>query len=519
MVGILIRIKLALLRHSLTGSRAALLLVGGALGLLLAAGTLLLSLAQSSSSASAVNALCLVFLLWTLGWVLGPLLTGGDNSLRPEFFRLLPVSSRRLVLGLLGSSFVGIPPGVSVVAFSGLLFYAAHLGPVPLLVAVVAVPLQLACVILLSRVLGRAVDQATRSRLGLELGALLIGFVIAFVNVGWWALPVMGRTLGQPAPVAAAALRLVPSGWAIVAIAAAGQAEWALALAPLLGLMALCALLVSAWAHLLTRGSTTTRRGAVRGRARHPRVLPASPLGAVLGKELRTWGRDPVRGRFLRMGLWMAVFFGVLPAIAGARGVLPWIGPLAVLCTTAFAGNMYGFDGSALWLTLTTPGAERADVRGRQLAWLLLVTALALPLTVALTVISGQQWGWPVAAALLPALLGSGAGVIVLLSVLRLVSVTDPGRRGPGLIVAGEDMDAGQLQVQGFLALALMLALASPAAVVTLLGVTTQRLALQGLGMALGLCTGLLVGWWFGRLAYRRLSEHGAELLAMMTRR
>jgi ABC-2 type transport system permease protein len=222
-------------------------------------------------------------------------------------------------------------------------------------------------------------------------------------------------------------------------------------------------------------------------------VLPASPLGAVIGKELRTWGRDPVRGRFLRMGLWMAVFFGVLLALAGARGVLPWIGPLAVLCTTAFAGNMYGFDGSALWLTLATPGANRADVRGRQLAWLFLVTPVALLLAIGLTAVSGQEWGWPVAAALLPALLGSGAGVIVLLSVLQLVAVRDPGRRGPGLIIAGEDMDVGRLQVQGFLALALMLVLASPAATVTLLGVTTQRLALQGLGVALGLGTGLVV--------------------------
>src|SRR5262249_21883053 len=152
--------------------------------------------------------------------------------------------------------------------------------------------------------------------------------------------------------------------------------------------------------------------------SQHPdsHVLPATPLGAVMGKELRTWWRDPVRGRFLRMGMWMAVFFGVLPAMAGARGVLPWIGPIAVVVSTANAGNMYGFDGSALWLTLSTPGAQRADVHGRQLAWLLLVAPLATALTIILTALSGQRWGWPLAAAFLPASLGSGAGVIVLLS-------------------------------------------------------------------------------------------------------
>jgi hypothetical protein len=51
-----------------------------------------------------------------------------------------------------------------------------------------------------------------------------------------------------------------------------------------------------------------------------------------------------------------------------------------------------------------------------------------------------------IAAALLPALLGSGAGVIVLLSVLKLVYITDPHRRGRSIIVAGDDMDAGQFQ-------------------------------------------------------------------------
>ena len=34
------------------------------------------------------------------------------------------------------------------------------------------------------------------------------------------------------------------------------------------------------------------------------------------------------------------------------------------------ASNLYGQDGTALWLTLLAPGSERADVRGRQLAWL-----------------------------------------------------------------------------------------------------------------------------------------------------
>ena len=519
MVGVLIRIKLATVRHAMTGGKAAVMIIGGTLGLLAAAGTLLLSSAPSGRSADAVTALCLVFLLWTLGWIVGPLLTGGDSTLRPEYFRLLPIPARRLAVGLLGAAFVGVAPLISVLAFSGIVLYAAPLGPGPLLVALVAAPVQLVSVILLSRVINWGVGQATQSRLGMELGALLIGFAIAFFNVGWWALPAMDQAVSVQSAVLATMVRLAPSGWAMVAVAAADHARWVWVVAPLLGLAALCGLLLCAWARLLTRSSTTTRSSAMRVTHQdHHRVLPATPLGAVMSKELRTWWRDPVRGRFLRMGLWMAVFFGVLPAIAGARGVLPWIGPLAAVFTTAFAGNMYGFDGSALWLTLITPGAARVDVRGRQLAWLLIVAPVALALTVILTVVSGQTGGWFVAATLLPALLGSGAGVIALVSVLRMAPVTDAHRRGRGIIMSGDDMDAGQLQVHGFLSLALMMALAAPASAVTLLGSAQHRLDLQWGGVALGLSTGLAVSWWFGRLAYRRLATKGPDMLTLMTK-
>src|SRR5262249_29488471 len=179
-------------------------------------------------------------------------------------------------------------------------------------------------------------------------------------NVGWWALPAMLQAVSAPSSAFSLLMRILPSGWAMLAVETASHANSMLAIAPLLGLAALCGLLLFACARLLTQSETRKSSHAAR-LSQHPdsHVLPATPLGAVMGKELRTWWRDPVRGRFLRMGVWMAVFFGVLPAMAGARGVLPWIGPMAVVFTTAFAGNMYGFDGSALWLTLSTPGAQR----------------------------------------------------------------------------------------------------------------------------------------------------------------
>jgi uncharacterized RDD family membrane protein YckC len=185
---------------SMTGSRAALMITGGIVGLLLAAGTILLSIAGSGPSDGSVNVLYLIFLLWTLGWIFGPLLTGGENTLRPEYFRLLPISPRRLAVGLLVATFVDIAPLVSLLAFSGIVLSATHLGAFPTLVAIVAVPLQFVSIILLSRVISRAVGQAMQYRLGMELGALLIGLGIAFVSVGWWALPAVIQAVSTPLP-------------------------------------------------------------------------------------------------------------------------------------------------------------------------------------------------------------------------------------------------------------------------------------------------------------------------------
>lgn len=162
------------------------------------------------------------------------------------------------------------------------------------------------------------------------------------------------------------------------------------------------------------------------------------------------------------MGMWMALFADFLPAIVGVGGVLPWIGPIAVVFMGAFAGHMYGFDGSALWLTLTTPGAERVDVRGRQLAWLFIVGRIVIMLT-------------------------------VLLSALQLVPVTNPHRRGRSVMVAGDDLNAGRLQVEGLLSLALMLVLAAPTAVVTIVGVAMHFPGLEWAGIATGMSIGLVI--------------------------
>ena len=105
--------------------------------------------------------------------------------------------------------------------------------------------------------------------------------------------------------------------------------------------------------------------------------------------------------------------------------MLPYAGPIFVVMAAAMTANLYGTDGTALWLTLMTPGAS--DVRGRQLAWLLVQGPIAVVLGVAFTAVTGGPW--PLILALLAALLGGAAGLIPLVSVYALVPGTDPHRR------------------------------------------------------------------------------------------
>jgi ABC-2 type transport system permease protein len=160
-----------------------------------------------------------------------------------------------------------------------------------------------------------------------------------------------------------------------------------------------------------------------------------------------------------------------VPAVAfDFPAALPWVGLAAALIVSMGAANLYGDDGTGLWPTRMVPGVERADVRGRQAAWLLVVAPAALALTAALTVLGGQGWAWPWLLAVLPAVLGGTAGLMMVVSVARPVRQKDPHRRS-GPFDTGDDPNAaGALIGRQYLMLALAAACAVPGAVLVLPG-------------------------------------------------
>ncbi|WP_405139270.1 hypothetical protein OG589_22680 [Sphaerisporangium sp. NBC_01403] len=487
----MVQMKVAVLRNSMTGQRAGFVVMGALSGLVLAAGTIFLAF-------SGADLLAATYAVWMLGWVFGPTFSGGgDETLRPEYFTLLGLPPRRLASGLLVSAFVGVAPAISLLALTGLAVFGVQLGVAAALVSIPALLLQLVVFVLLSRVAVAVLGLALRSRVGAIGAGLTNGLILAFLGQIWVVFVALGEAGGIP-PVVTTLARYLPSGWGLVAVEAAASADWVRAAGALGGMAVLIALLLAAWAALLTRRAGSTR-AATRGR-RPMRATTAS--GAVLAKELRTWSRDLVRTHQLTFALAYGVFFAAVPLLMGWTGMLPWAGPIFVVMAAAMSANLYGTDGTALWLTLMTPGAS--DVRGRQHAWLLTVAPIALVLTLSLAAVTGGPW--PILLALLLALLGGGAGLVPLASVYALIPGTDPHRRGGNPLRSTEDDGAVTGMVYALLALVALTAV--PAAIAT---------ALFGwAGVIVGALTGVLCYWGFGILAERRLLAQGPELLEMM---
>jgi ABC-2 type transport system permease protein len=527
--GALIGMRRALARNSPGGSGTV--VTFRIVGVGVAVGTLLCGLIRFEDPSRSVDLVAALMLGWLIGWVMGPILVRGAGlGLRPEWFALVPIPPRRLAAGLLGASFAGVAPAVTLVAFAVLPLTAAQFGLPPVLVAVPAALLELVMVVLLSRVVAAGLAATMSSRRGQELGGLLMAVVIALASGGWSLATLVGQQLAAgSSPALGTALRVLPSGWGAVAVAAADRSDWPVVLAALTGLAALSALLLGAWARLLPvtmrrsggRAPRAARRRTAPSAAGRPtaweRLLPAGPTGAVVAKELRAWRRDPGRSLLLLLALLISGLNLAVPAVAfDLPGGLPWVGLAAALIVVMGAANLYGDDGTALWLTRMVPGVEGADVRGRQAAWLLVVTPVMVALTVSLTAVSGQGWAWPWVLATLPAMLGAAAGLGVLLSVTRPVRQKDPNRR-TGPFDTGDDPNAaGALIGQQYLLLVLAALAAVPAATLVLLGGLGGQPLLQAAGVVVGAATGVLLSWWGGRVAARRLTDRGAELMDLL---
>lgn len=167
-----------------------------------------------------------------------------------------------------------------------------------------------------------------------------------------------------------------------------------------------------------------------------------------------------------------------------------------------------------MWHILVTPGATAADVWGRQLAWLIIVSPLAVLVAVVAPLLTGSPTAYPWLAGLLPALLGGGAGVVMLQSTYLPYAMPQQRNQNP---FSGAAAGSGPGCTRALAGAAYMLLLL-PATVPVIAVVLTGRIAglswLTWLGAPVGLTVGVALTWWWGALARRRLDGQGPEILA-----
>ncbi|MDR7300950.1 hypothetical protein [Haloactinomyces albus] len=522
MVGVLIRMRLRLLSHSLRGAaRVGGFAAGAVLGLVSAVITAGAIAAAEAAGGTGLTAASLLFLVWTLGWLVAPILAAGsDETLQPEHFALLPVGPRKLALGLIAAAAVGLAPVMTLLAFAGLLVPAASRGAGPLAVAGVGAVLQAALAIVASRVVVGWLGSAMRSRRGRDLGVLLASGVMLLI------IPAQ-MLLGSIVPVLVGAgdsalgevLRLLPSGWAPGAVRAASAGQWPLAMGLLAALLVVVGLLTLLWSELLRRRLTTpsTGSGSVAKRAGGgwlERILPATPINAVMIKEIRLWWRDNRRRVSLLPGLLLGLAMPLFIGFGNGPGnaALPFAALFAIWLSMLNCGNLYGLDGAALRHTLVAPEVQHAEVRGRQLAWLAFVAPVVAVAALVLPAVAGQAGVYPWVLGVTAAVLGAASGVVVLLSVFTPFPV--PQQRSNPFTAAGQPGFATGLKQ--FAMSVLLVVAAIPVLAVLITGTVLGNDWLLWSSVPVGVLSGVVSAWACGRIAVHRLRTWGPELLGVV---
>lgn len=518
MVGVLIRMRWRITARHMREGRAALnFWIGTCFGLIAAVATALIIATAHQTVHGGVTVAAALFGAWTLGWICGPILTGSsDETLQPEQFRLLPLTTRQLAYGLGAAAFAGPAATVNLIAFGGLVLLAAPVGPGATAIAALGTVLHLVFVVLLSRVVVAWLGAAMRSRRGKDLGVLLA----ALIGLAYYPLNLLisavGPKLESDHSGLSVTVRAIPSGWAPYAVETAARGEYLLALLPLLGLALLSLILWQSWAVLLERRLTTPAAAAGQvvdtGGGVLDRFVPATAVGAVVTKELRTWWRDGRRRAalipLLLIGFVLPIFLSLRNG--GGTGTIPFSGAFVVWLATMSSTNLYGFDGTAIWQTLVTPGAARADVRGRAYAWLILVAPPSVLATLILPGALGRANLYAWALSTLPVLLGVGAGAVVFLSTHAAFAL--PPQRGNPFAGSG---NPGCMKLLMQLAVGVVqLLAAAPVLAILGTGVALHNSLMQWAALPVGVLLGGVAAALGIRWATTRLEARGPELLA-----
>ncbi len=426
MVAHVLRLRLALVLGAWRsgGARAV---TASALAVLVAtASVIALTQLRSASTSTAVVVLCVAGAAVTVAFVLVPLLAPVSDPLDPRAFAVTGADWPIVAAATIVAMPVSVP-GLATVAVSIAVAatWTAHGSPVG--VAAAAATLLAATLLLTARVASGLAALALAERRSRELTALFALAVAVVAIPAAVFLASLDWADGVPAPLQSSAdvLALTPIG-----------AIWVLplVLSPLTLVLAVLTplLLVAAWIVIVRRMLTATER-PVSERERRGlgwfTVTPGTPGGAIAARAIIYWLRDP---RYV-------VDVVIIP-VAAVAAVVPLMivgvpvttaalipAPVIALFLGWLVHNDLAYDGSAVWLHVSSAVRGAADRAGRLVPPLL----VALPLlAVAISVGVGIHGDWsalPVMVGVCAALLLGGMGLASIASVAAPYAVARPG--------------------------------------------------------------------------------------------
>jgi ABC-2 type transport system permease protein len=382
---LLVQLKLRLLLNALrasTGAKVAFIL-STTFAALVAGGVFYL-LSILGGGIAAADLTTAIFCAFGLVWLILPLVAFGlDSTLDPATLALYPLRTRPLAVGLLAASATGPWPAATLIGLLGVTVGLAR-GALGVLIALVAVLLQVLFCITLARFVTTGLAGMLRSRRGKDFAALLVIPIFA-VYEGF--IQIVPKLTGEGALTAASFggvdhwLRWTPPGLAVHAIRDASTGHPGTALLRLVLLAGIIVVLGAAWIRSLSRAMVTTdtsTQSAVRGSA-----LPFARYGLRGTVAARFW-------LYQRREPFALIYWGitaVIMVVVAIRAVLTpdWFGGLLASGAAggAFVGyfhaNAIGMSGPGFGLeatALTSRRALRAYFSGQNIA----VGAIAVPL-------------------------------------------------------------------------------------------------------------------------------------------
>jgi len=275
MVGLLVQLKLRLLRNALRSSTAAKAsfiistILACVLAILAFAG---LALLRGHSTAVALTSI--TFTVFAFGWLILPIFAFGlDSTLDPANLALYPLRTRPLVAGLLAASAAGAWPVANVIGLLGATVGLAH-GAAGVLTAVVAVVLEVLFCITLARFVTTSMAGLLRSRRGKDFAAFLIVPIFALYEFFIQVVPKVaseGKITAATFSGIDSWMRWLPPGMAAHAIKDASDGDISAALLRLALLALVIVVLGVLWIRALRRAlvtaDTSTQRSRVRASA------------------------------------------------------------------------------------------------------------------------------------------------------------------------------------------------------------------------------------------------------------